>query len=111
MNVINEMLNLPFLSRKKKKHHLKKCSKKVPNPSSFLDDSSNDSTAESVQSSGTVNGSEKSISSCSGSSASVISISSSTTKESEYSKESISNEELLYGNTLNISVDSMPVII
>lgn len=108
MNVVNEMLNLPFLTRKKKKHHLKKCSKKVPNPSSFLDDS-NDSTAESVQSSGTVNGSEKSISSCSGSS--VISISSSTTKESESSKESISNEELLYGNTLNISVDSMPVII
>ena len=106
MNVVNEMLNLPFLTRKKKKHHLKKCSKKVPNPSSFLDDS-NDSTAESVQSSGTVNGSEKSISSCPGSS--VISISSSTIKES--SKESISNEELLYGNTLNISVDSMPVII
>ena len=108
MNVINEMLNLPFLTRKKRKHHLKNCSKKVPNPSSFLDDS-NDSTAESVQSSGTVNGSEKSISSCSGSS--VISISSSTTKVSVSSKESISNEELLYGNTLNISVDSMPVII
>ena len=94
---MNQLLNLPYLSRRKRKYR-KKISKRTVT-SGFLDES-NDSSAETMSSSET----EDTISS--GFSDSVTSMSYSTSRESTSTK-----DNALYEDNHNKSTYSMPVII
>ena len=104
MNIVNQLVNLPYLSRRKRK-----IGKKAPKKKTFasgLLNSSNDSSSETMSSSETSNETEDT--SLSSSSDSVMSKSYSSSKGSTRLDASILKDDSMYEDAL--SVYSMPVL-